>query len=314
MSPEVTGHDSARARDAQGPLLTVKGLHKEFALRRSAADWINRAKAERVAAVQDLSFTLNRGETLGIAGESGSGKTTAVRCLIRLVEPDAGDISFAGIDVRAASGRDLRGVRRRMQMVFQDPYASLNPRMRVGDAIVEAGRVHHRPGSENADSFQADLLELVNLPKSVARKRPRELSGGQRQRIAIARALAVGPEILIADEALSALDVSVQAQLLNLFHDLKRELGLTMIFVAHQLSIIAQTADQVAIMYRGKVVEQGPVAAIFSHPQDPYTRALLAAHPQPDPDQRLAVQLVDDAMRAGTETARTDSADAGGVP
>ena len=314
MSPEATGPGSVQRGAGQGPLLTVKGLHKEFTLRRSASDWIRRAQAERVAAVQDFSFTLSRGETLGIAGESGSGKTTAVRCLIRLVEPDAGDISFAGIDVRAASGSGLRDVRRRMQMVFQDPYASLNPRMRVGDAIVEAGRVHHRPGSEDAKSFQAGLLELVNLPLSVAQKRPRELSGGQRQRIAIARALAVGPEILIADEALSALDVSVQAQLLNLFQDLKSELGLTMIFVAHQLSIIAQTAEQVAIMYRGNVVEQGPVADIFRDPQHPYTKALLAAHPQPDPDQRLSVQFEDDSTRPAWRSRKTDSTNAGGEP
>ena len=314
MSPEAASIDSRTARDEQSPLLAVNGLRKQFVLRRSAADWFNRSKAERVAAVQGLSFTLRRGETLGIAGESGSGKTTAVRCLIRLVEPDEGDIDFAGIDVRTASGRNLRDVRRRMQMVFQDPYASLNPRMRVGDAIVEAGRVHQRPGSENPAGFLAGLLELVNLPKSVASKRPRELSGGQRQRIAIARALAVGPEVLIADEALSALDVSVQAQLLNLFQDLKSELGLTMIFVAHQLSIIAQTADQVAIMYRGKVVEQGPVANVFSHPSDPYTKALLAAHPEPDPDRRLAALLADDAAGSDAQSASTDRTNAGGMP
>lgn len=314
MSPDLTEHGSARGRVEQDALLTVKGLQKEFTLRRAAGDWIRRAPAERVVAVENFSFTLSRGETLGIAGESGSGKTTAVRCLIRLVEPDAGEVSFAGIDVRAASGHGLRDVRRRMQMVFQDPYASLNPRMRVGDAIVEAGRVHHRPGSEDAKSFQANLLELVNLPSSVAQKRPRELSGGQRQRIAIARALAVGPEILIADEALSALDVSVQAQLLNLFQDLKSELGLTMIFVAHQLSVIAQTADQVAIMYQGKVVEQGLVADVFSHPKDPYTIALLAAHPEPDPDQRLAVLSEGNATRPSAEATETDTADTGGVP
>ena len=195
-------------------------------------------------------------------------------------------------------------------MVFQDPYASLNPRMRMGDALVEAGRVHHRPGSEDAKTFQAGLLELVNLPSSVGRKRPRELSGGQRQRVAIARALAVGPEILIADEALSALDVSVQAQLLNLFQDLKAELGLTMIFVAHQLSVIAQTAEQVAIMYRGRVVEQGLVATSSATLKTHTRRALLAAHPQPDPDQRLAVQF--EGSRDRQESARTDSTNAGG--
>jgi ABC-type glutathione transport system ATPase component len=288
VPPEIAPEAQKSHADTDPPLLVVKGLQKEFKLRRSAKDWASRAEAERVVAVNDLSFTLRRGETLGIAGESGSGKTTVVRCLIRLIEPDGGEISFSGLDVRAASGARLRDVRRRMQMVFQDPYASLNPRMRVGDALVEAGRVHHRPGSEDAKAFQADLLELVNLPAGVGRKRPRELSGGQRQRVAIARALAVGPELLIADEALSALDVSVQAQLLNLFQDLKAELGLTMIFVAHQLSVIAQTAEHVAIMHRGSVVEQGLVKDVFRDPQDPYTRTLLAAHPQPDPDQRLA--------------------------
>ncbi|SRR5581483_2683507 len=271
------------------PLLVVKGLRKEFRLRRSVTEWFRRAPAARVAAVDDVSFVLRRGETLGIAGESGSGKTTAVRCLIRLVEPDEGDIHFAGIDVRAASGRSLREVRRRMQMVFQDPYTSLNPRMRVGPAILEAGRVHHRPGVDDPARFVGRLLELVNLPASIAAKRPRELSGGERQRVAIARALAVGPEVLIADEAVSALDVSVQAQLLNLFRSLKSELGLTMIFVAHQLSIIAQSADYVAIMHRGKVVEQGPVADVFRAPRHPYTQTLLAAHPEPNPDNRLAI-------------------------
>lgn len=274
-----------------GPLLVVEDLRKTYVVRRSLGDWARRSEVGRVAAIDDVSFHLSLGETLGIAGESGSGKTTVVRSLIRLVEPDSGSITFAGIDVRAASGASLRDLRRRMQMVFQDPHASLNPRLRVGDAILEAGRVHKRPGAGDGDRFVSQLLELVNLPASVARKHPRELSGGQRQRIAIARALAVGPEVLIADEAVSALDVSVQAQLLNLFQDLKDQLGLTMIFVAHQLSVIAQTADRVAIMYLGRIIELGPVDAVFSDAQHPYTRALLAAHPQPDPDQRLKIEF-----------------------
>jgi oligopeptide/dipeptide ABC transporter ATP-binding protein len=279
------------ATESREPLLVVDKLRKTYLLRRSLGDRVRRSEANRVAAVDDVSFELVPGETLGIAGESGSGKTTVVRCLIRLVEPDSGSIAFHGLDVRAASGGALRDVRRRMQMVFQDPHASLNPRLRVGAAILEAGRVHKRPGASDGERFVGQLLELVNLPTSVAQKHPRELSGGQRQRVAIARALAVGPEVLIADEAVSALDVSVQAQLLNLFQDLKDQLGLTMIFVAHQLSIIAQTADRVAIMYLGRIIEQGPVGAVFTDAQHPYTRALLAAIPQPDPNQPLQIEF-----------------------
>jgi peptide/nickel transport system ATP-binding protein len=230
-------------------------------------------------AVDDVSFTLARGEILGVAGGSGSGKTTLARCLIRLVEPDDGSIRLEGVDVRAARGRDLRELRRRMQMVFQDPYASLNPRMSVGAALHEAGRVHQRPGSENREAFVAELLDRVHLPASTATRRPRELSGGQRQRVAVARALAVGPEILIADEAVSALDVSIQTQLLNLFLDLRDELGVAIVFIAHQLAVIAEVADRVAIMHQGRIVETGPTAEVFHSPQHDYTRALLAAHP-----------------------------------
>lgn len=283
--------ESAAPVASSEPLLVAQSLRKTYLLRRSLGDRVRRSEANRVAAIDDVSFNLFPGETLGIAGESGSGKTTVVRCLIRLVEPDSGSVTFAGQDVRAASGGALRDIRRRMQMVFQDPHASLNPRLRVGQAILEAGRVHKRPGASDGDRFVAQLLEVVNLPASVAAKHPRELSGGQRQRVAVARALAVGPEVLIADEAVSALDVSVQAQLLNLFQDLKEQLGLTMIFVAHQLSVIAQTADRVAIMYLGRIIEQGPVGAVFSDAQHPYTRALLAAVPQPDPDQHLQIEF-----------------------
>jgi ABC-type glutathione transport system ATPase component len=263
------------------PLLRVEGVCKDFGLRRTAAERIAREQAKPVRAVDDVSFVLRRGEILGLVGESGSGKTTLARCLIRLVEPDAGTIELDGADVRAASGSDLRELRRRMQMVFQDPYSSLNPRMTVGTALHEAGRVHKRPGSENGEQFVREALERVHLSARLAKRRPRELSGGQRQRVAVARALAVGPEVLIADEAVSALDVSVQAQLLNLFLDLRDELGVAILFVAHQLAVIAEVADRVAIMNRGRLVEVGQTAAVFASPQDAYTKSLLAAHPQP---------------------------------
>src|SRR6185437_12449312 len=220
-------------------------------------------------------------EILGIAGGSGSGKTTLARCLIRLIEPDSGEIRVDGINIREHKGAELRELRRRMQMVFQDPYASLNPRMTVGAALHEAGKVHNRPGSENEEAFVSALLGRVQLTARIAERKPRELSGGQRQRVSIARALAVDPEMIIADEAVSALDVSVQAQLLNMFLDLRDELGVAILFVAHQLAVIAEVADRVAIMNRGRLVEIGEAGAVFADPQDAYTKSLLAAHPRP---------------------------------
>jgi ABC-type glutathione transport system ATPase component len=263
------------------PLLSVQGVVKEFGLRRTVAERIARAGPEPHRAVDDVSFTLRRGEILGLAGGSGSGKTTLARCIVRLIEPDAGAIELAGTDVLGARGSELRELRRRMQMVFQDPYASLNPRMTVAAALYEVGRVHHRPGAENGEQFVREALERVHLGPGIAKRRPRELSGGQRQRVAIARALAAGPEVLIADEPVSALDVSVQAQLLNLFSDLRDELGVAILFVAHQLAVIAEVADRVAVMNRGRLVEVGETAAVFGNPQDEYTKALLAAHPHP---------------------------------
>ena len=263
-------------------LLEADGIVKEFGLRRSRLEML-RGTLPGHRAVDAVSFTLGRGEILGVAGGSGSGKTTLARCLIRLVEPDQGSIRLDGEDVRAARGSRLRELRRRMQMVFQDPYASLNPRITVGSALHEAGRVHRRPGSEDREAFVGELLERVHLPASIAVRRPRELSGGQRQRVAVARALAVGPEILIADEAVSALDVSIQTQLLNLFLDLRDELGVAIVFIAHQLSVIAEVADRVAIMHEGRIVETGPTASVFHSPQDAYTVALLGAHPGSHP-------------------------------
>jgi ABC-type glutathione transport system ATPase component len=272
----------------ESPVLEVEGITKEFGLRRTLAERLARTEGEIHRAVDHVSFSLRPGEILGLAGGSGSGKTTLARCLIRLVEPDAGRVHLRGDDVLAAGGDELRELRRRMQMVFQDPYASLNPRMTVGQALHEAGRVHRRPGSEDGERFVADLLGRVHLSARLAERKPKELSGGQRQRVAVARALAVDPEVLIADEAVSALDVSVQAQLLKLFVDLRDELGLAIVFVAHQLAVIAEVADRVAVMHQGRIVEIGETAAVFGAPQDDYTKALLAAHPRPNPRLRSA--------------------------
>jgi ABC-type glutathione transport system ATPase component len=272
------------------PLLVAEHVVKEFGLQRTVLERVARkAPPAPHRAVDDVSLRLGRGEILGVAGGSGSGKTTFARCLIRLVEPDGGSVALDGTDVLAAKGSDLRELRRRMQMIFQDPYASLNPRLTVGAAIHEAGRVHGRPGSEDGDAFVRAQLERVHLSPSLAARKPRELSGGQRQRVAVARALAVGPELLIADEAVSALDVSVQAQLLNLFLDLRDELGVAILFVAHQLAVIAEVADRVAIMHDGRLVEQGDTATVFGHPQHEYTKSLLSAHPRPDLRAREAV-------------------------
>jgi ABC-type glutathione transport system ATPase component len=268
-------------------LLEVDSVVKEFGVRRGLAERITRTKVAPHRAVDDVSFTLDRGEILGIAGGSGSGKTTLARCLIRLIEPDGGEVRVDGVNIREHKGAELRELRRRMQMVFQDPYASLNPRMTVAAALHEAGTVHNRPGSDNEVAFVSRLLELVQLTDRIASRKPGELSGGQRQRVSIARALAVDPEIIIADEAVSALDVSVQAQLLNLFLDLREELGVAILFISHQLAVIAEVADRVAVMRQGRIVEAGSTQEVFAHPKDEYTQALLRAHPHPDPRMRF---------------------------
>jgi len=265
------------------PLLSVRGVEKAFPIRRTLVSRVRRVPQEQVVAVDHVSFELRRGETLGIVGESGSGKSTLARCLIRLYEPDAGRIIFDGTDIARARAAELRALRRRMQMIFQDPYSSLNPRLTVGSALLEAGQVHGRVSSGSEAGFVRELLETVGLTSSTVQQRPRQLSGGQRQRVAIARALAVGPDVLIADEAVSALDVSIQAQILALFEDLKQQLNLTMIFISHQLSVISHVADRVAVMYLGRIVECGPTLQLFASPQHPYTKALLDADPVPDP-------------------------------
>jgi ABC-type glutathione transport system ATPase component len=279
-APENLGSEKAH-------LLEVESLVKEFGMRRGLAERIARTEVAPHRAVDDVSFTLDRSEILGIAGGSGSGKTTMARCLIRLIEPDGGVIEVDGVNIRDHKGAELRELRRRMQMVFQDPYASLNPRLTIGAALHEAGKVHNRPGSQNERAFVSRLLGLVQLTDRIASRKPRELSGGQRQRVSIARALAVDPEVIIADEAVSALDVSVQAQLLNLFLDLREELGVAILFISHQLAVIAEVADRIAVMQHGRIVETGPTREVFAHPKDEYTQALLGAHPHPDPRMRF---------------------------
>ena len=266
---------------AGAEILRVEGLRKSFPVARGLQDVLARRPARQVTAVDGVSFSVRRGQVLGVVGESGCGKTTLARCIVRLVEPDGGSVQLDGRELTTLSGRDLRRERARIQMVFQDPYTSLNPMMTVGASIGEAARVHATVGTEGLERYVAEMLELVGLSATMAGRRPRELSGGQRQRVAIARALAVRPDVLIADEAVSALDVSIQAQVLNLLRRLTDDLGLATIFIGHQLAVVAHVADEVAIMYLGAVVEQGSVELVFDRPQHPYTAALLAAHPEP---------------------------------
>jgi peptide/nickel transport system ATP-binding protein len=245
-----------------------------------------------VAAVDDVSFTIEEGETFGLVGESGSGKTTTGRCLLRLIEPTSGVVRFRGENVLEFSKRRLRETRRDMQIVFQDPYSSLNPRMRAR-AIVEEPLIIHRLGARaERQARVAELFQLVGLNPGQLDRYPHQFSGGQRQRIGLARALALNPSFVILDEPVSALDVSVQAQVINLLMDLQEQLRLTYLFIAHDLRLVQHVCSRVAVMFLGKIVEMGPTAALFEAPQHPYTKALLSAIPVPDPDaprQRLVL-------------------------
>lgn len=259
-------------------ILKIEGLRKEF-MRRSIADSVLRRPGVRTLALDDVCLSILPREALAIVGESGSGKTTLAHSLVRLVEPDAGRIEFDGRDILKASRRQLPAIRRRIQLIYQDPYSSLNSALRIGDAIVEPALVHRLVPKDQAGARLEELMSQVGLTSKLAERRPQALSGGQRQRVAIARSLAAEPEILIADEAVSALDVSVQAQVIRLFARLQQELGLTLIFVSHQLATVAQLCERVAIMYRGRLVEIGPTAEVFARPRHGYTSTLIRAHP-----------------------------------
>lgn len=259
------------------PLLSVKGLVKEFQLKAQRGGRRKRV----VQAVTNVSFDVARGETLGIVGESGSGKTTVGRCVLRLIEPTAGSVQFDGTDLGTMSFDELRIVRRQMQIVFQDPYASLDPKMTVGASIAEPLVVQGVAGDH--DEKVVSLLELVGLSPDHARRFPHEFSGGQRQRIGVARALALDPALIVLDEPVSALDVSIQAGVVNLFADLQERLGMSYIFIAHDLSVVRHIADRVAVMYLGKIMEVGPAATVYENPSHPYTKALLSAVPLPSP-------------------------------
>jgi oligopeptide transport system ATP-binding protein len=262
------------------PLVEVEHLKKYFPIRKG----ILQREVARVHAVDDVTFSVGEGETLGLVGESGCGKSTLGRCIVRLLQPTEGDIRFQGRSIGKLSRRELRPLRREMQMVFQDPYASLNPRQRVGTIIETPLRIHDIGDAKQRKRRVRELLEIVGLSPEHYNRFPHEFSGGQRQRIGIARALALQPKLIVADEPVSALDVSIQSQMLNLLKDLQDEFRLTYLFIAHDLGVVRHVSDRIAVMYLGKLVELSPAEELYDRPIMPYTEALLSAVPIPDPD------------------------------
>jgi oligopeptide/dipeptide ABC transporter ATP-binding protein len=271
-----------RGASEAAPLLDVRHLRQIFPAARRGFG----GGAGTIKAVDDVSLTIQPGEVVGLVGESGSGKTTLGRSILRLIEPTSGSVRFDGVDILRLPAREMRVLRKDMQIVFQDPYASLNPRMTVGAILGQALSLHGlAPGGEREPRI-VDLLQRVGLSAAHTRRYPHEFSGGQRQRIAIARALAVRPRLLVADEPVSALDVSIQAQVLNLLQDLQRELGLALLFIAHDLGVVEYLSDRVIVLYLGRIMEVASTQDLYANPRHPYTQALLAAIPRPDPTRR----------------------------
>ncbi|MGA9769082.1 MAG: dipeptide ABC transporter ATP-binding protein [Blastocatellia bacterium] len=274
-----------------GNLVEIKNLKKHF----PTGEGLFGAGNDTVKAVDDVSFTIRRGETFGLVGESGCGKSTTGRCVLRLIEPTSGEVRFDGRDLLSLDSKELRRLRREMQIIFQDPYSSLNPRMQVGEIIAEPLHIHGVGNRQMRRARVDELLGLVGLMSEHAARYPHEFSGGQRQRIGIARALALNPKFIVCDEPVSALDVSVQAQVVNLLQDLQERLGLTYLFISHGLSVVEHISTRVGIMYLGKLVEVAASEEIFHNPLHPYTKALLSAIPVPDPDaRRERVALTDE--------------------
>ncbi|UCH25049.1 MAG: ATP-binding cassette domain-containing protein [Trueperaceae bacterium] len=276
---QQTTQESETSGASTEPLLDVRNLRKYFPIRGGVFSRV----VANVKAVEDISFTVNKGEVVGLVGESGSGKTTAGRSILRLIEPTSGEVVFEGTDVTTLSKSQMREYRKKMQIIFQDPFASLNPRMTVGDIIGEALQIHNLARGKAREERVANLLERVGLAAAHMRRYPHEFSGGQRQRIGVARALAVDPVFIVADEPVSALDVSIQAQVVNLLQDLKDDLGLTLLFIAHDLGVVEYISDKVVVMYLGKIMEIAPSKELYANPVHPYTEALLSAVPIPDP-------------------------------
>ncbi len=274
---------------SERPLLEVDDLKVHFAIRSGVV--LDRTVGH-IQAVDGVSFTIQRGETFGLVGESGSGKSTVARAVLRLLKPTSGRVIFDGEDITRASDSHLRPLRRRMQMIFQDPYASLNPRHSVGRIVAEPLRVHGLAGRADAGRRASELLELVGLPGDAAARYPHEFSGGQRQRIGVARAIAASPELIVADEPVSALDVSIQAQIVNLLQRLQSELGLTYLIVAHDLAVVRHVSDRIAVMYLGRIVEVSSAEDLYRNPRHPYTIALLSAVPIPDPDVEVGREQI----------------------